>query len=199
MDAALIQPIAEGLASDDLRALLRERFQTVADDHNPRQVAEIIEADQLLAALRFLRDDSALQCKTLLEITGVDYLSFPNWRGERFGVVFLLRSLRKKHMVQLKVLVDEDEPVVPSASGLFPIANWLEREVFDQYGIQFDGHKDLRRLLNHHEFVGHPLRKDYPVQKRQHLSVNDSLIEPLVSRLEGRGYIVDDIGEEQHG
>ena len=198
MDDALAQPIGAGLSIEELRTILRERFQTEADQHNTRQVAEIIAPDQLLAALRFLRDDRSLQCKTLLEITGVDYLSFPNWRGERFAVVYLLRSLRKKHMVQLKVLVDEDEPVVPSASGLFPIADWLEREVFDQYGIQFDGHADLRRLLNHHEFVGHPLRKDYPVQKRQHLSVNDSLIEPLVARLEGRGFIVDDIGEEQH-
>ena len=145
---------------------------------NPRQVAEIISVDHILAALQALRDDPDMQCKTLLEITAVDYLSYPGWRDERFGVVYILRSLRKKHLVQLKVLVDEDEPVVPSAHELFPIANWQEREVFDQYGIQFTGHPDLRRLLNHHEFVGHPLRKDYPVQKRQHLSMNDSLIEP---------------------
>ena len=98
--------------------------------------------------------------------------------------------------MQLKVLVDEDEPVVPSAHELFPIANWQEREAFDQYGIQFTGHPDLRRLLNHHEFIGHPLRKDYPVQKRQHLSMNDSLMEPLVARLTNRGYTVTDVGEE---
>ena len=199
MDAALAQPIGAGLEGDEIREQLRERFSTIADPQNPTQIAEIVQASQVLDVLRWLRDEEALQFKTLLEITIIDYLSYPGWREERFGVVYLLRSLRKNHRIQLKVYVDEDEPSVASAHQLFPIANWLEREAFDQYGIQFDGHPDLRRLLNHHEFVGHPLRKDYPVQKRQHLSNSDSLIDPLVARLEHRGFTVEDVGEEQQG
>ena len=98
--------------------------------------------------------------------------------------------------MSVKVLVSEDSLSVPTISDLFEIANWQEREVWDQYGIVFKGHPDLRRLLNHVEFVGHPLRKDYPQQKRQWLSTNDFLLPALEARLETLGYRVIERSKE---
>jgi NADH-quinone oxidoreductase subunit C len=88
------------------------------------------------------------------------------------------------------VLVSEADLKVPTLTDLYASANWLEREVYDQFGIVFEGHPDLRRILNHVEFVGHPLRKDYPAQKRQWLSTSDFLIPELEKRLESKGYKV---------
>ena len=92
--------------------------------------------------------------------------------------------------IRLKVLVSEESLKVPTISDLYANANWYEREVYDQFGVIFEGHPDLRRLLNHVEFVGHPLRKDYPAQKRQWLSTNDYLLPELEKRLEELGYKV---------
>ena len=78
-------------------------------------------------------------------------------------------SRPRNHRLRLKVRVDEDDAHVPTAMTLWPIANWLEREVWDMFGVRFDGHPDLRRLLLYEEFVGHPLRKDYPINRRQPL------------------------------
>jgi NADH-quinone oxidoreductase subunit C len=96
------------------------------------------------------------------------------------------------HRFQLKVLVDEEDLHVPTITDLYQIADWAEREVYDQFGILFDGHPNLKRLLNHFEFVGHPLRKDYPAQKRQWLSTNDPMIDQLELRLKQNGIAVLD-------
>lgn len=88
----------------------------------------------------------------------------------------------------MKLPVPEAEPLVPTISDLYANANWLERESFDQMGIRFARHPNLKRLLNHHEFVGHPLRKDYPITKRQWLSANESLMDEMDVRLKQKGY-----------
>jgi NADH-quinone oxidoreductase subunit C len=130
----------------------------------------VIERAALPAALRFCRDDGELAFDMLMDLTAVDYQKYPGREdGPRFEVVYHLYSVRANHRVRIKVRVDEDDPVVPTAVPLWPIANWFEREVWDMFGIRFDGHPDLRRLLMYEEFVGHPLRKDYPINRRQPL------------------------------
>ena len=116
------------------------------------------------------QDDAELRFDMLSDLTAVDYLKFPGREdGPRFEVVYHLYSLPHNHRVRLKVRLDEDDPVVTSAVSVWPIADWLEREVWDMFGVRFAGHPDLRRLLMYEEFVGHPLRKDYPINRRQPL------------------------------
>jgi NADH-quinone oxidoreductase subunit C len=153
-------------------ARLRERFgDRVRETHDHRgDHTAVVAREAIEAALRLCRDDAALAFDLLVDLTAVDYLKFPGREdGPRFEVVYHLRSLPHNHRLRLKVGVDEDDPVVPTASGLWPIADWLEREVWDMFGIRFEAHPDLRRLLLYEEFVGHPLRKDYPVDRRQPL------------------------------
>jgi len=106
--------------------------------------------------LRSLRDDHDYQ--QLVEIAGADY---PD-RAERFECVYMLLSLTKNHRIMVKVSTDEDTPV-PTVTTLWPVAGWLEREVFDMYGVTFDGNTDLRRILTDYGFEGHPFRKDFPL------------------------------------
>ncbi|MGH6816169.1 MAG: NADH-quinone oxidoreductase subunit C, partial [Hyphomicrobiaceae bacterium] len=108
--------------------------------------------------LTFLRDDPECEFKVLIDICGVDY---PN-RPRRFDVVYHLLSLAKNRRIRVKVETDESLPV-PSAVSVFPAANWFEREAFDMYGILFEGHPDLRRLLTDYGFSGYPMRKDFPL------------------------------------
>ena len=127
----------------------------------------------------------------LVDIAGIDYLTYPNHEGPRFAVSYAFKSMKNPGArIRLKVLVSEESLKVPTISDLYANANWYEREVYDQFGVIFEGHPDLRRLLNHVEFVGHPLRKDYPAQKRQWLSTNDYLLPELEKRLEMLGYRV---------
>jgi NADH-quinone oxidoreductase subunit C len=130
----------------------------------------VVERAAIVDVLRLCRDDAELGFDMLSDLTAVDFLKFPGREdGPRFEVVYHLYSLAHNHRVRLKVRVDEDDAVVPTAVGLWPIANWLEREVWDMFGIRFDGHPDPRRLLMYEEFVGHALRKDYPINRRQPL------------------------------
>jgi NADH-quinone oxidoreductase subunit C len=130
----------------------------------------VVAGDAILDALTFCRDDPALGFDLLVDITAVDYLKFPGREdGPRFEVVYHLYSIAQNHRVRLKVQVEQDDPRVPTATALWPIANWLEREVWDMFGIRFEGHPDPRRLLLYEEFAGHPLRKDYPINRRQPL------------------------------
>jgi NADH-quinone oxidoreductase subunit C len=115
-----------------------------------------VQRDAIAQVLETLRVDHHYQ--QLVEIAGVDY---PD-RAERFEVVYHLLSLTKNHRVRVKVSTDEDTPV-PTVTHLWPNANWLEREVFDLYGVLFDGHPDLRRILTDYGFQGHPFRKDFPL------------------------------------
>ncbi len=127
--------------------------------HAHEHVGEIalhVRRGSLVEALRILRDDLAYQ--QLMEIAGVDYPDRP----ERFEVVYCLLSLTKNHRIRVHVATDEVQPV-PSATGLWPVAGWLEREVYDMYGVLFEGNPDLRRILTDYGFRGHPQRKDFPL------------------------------------
>jgi NADH-quinone oxidoreductase subunit C len=130
----------------------------------------ILERAVLLDALVFAKTERDLAFDVLMDLTAVDYLRFPGREdGPRFEIVYHLYSLPFNHRLRLKVRVEEDDAVVPSAVSVWPIANWFEREVWDMFGIRFEGHPDLRRLLMYEEFEGHPLRKDYPINRRQPL------------------------------
>jgi NADH-quinone oxidoreductase subunit C len=134
-------------------------------------------------ALRVLRDDPELRFDLLADLTAVDYLG----RSPRFEVVYQLQSIAQHHRLRLKILVDDPEPVVPTASGVWKSALWAEREAFDMFGIRFAGHPDLRRILMYPEFQGHPLRKDYPLNKRWALvPERDPITQPWFPRTEGR-------------
>lgn len=125
-------------------------------------------ANRVLQALTLLRDKFGFQ--ELIDLSGVDYPERPL----RFDVVYHLLSLTKNMRVRLKVQTDEDTPV-PSAVGVFPVANWYERETFDMYGVFFEGHPDLRRILTDYGFHGHPLRKDFPMSGYVELRYDDEL------------------------
>ncbi len=120
------------------------------------EVTLTIARDAVVEVLRTLRDDFAYQ--QLMEIAGVDYPE----RSERFEVVYHLLSVTRNHRIRVKVATDEAMPV-PSVTGLWPVAGWLEREVFDMYGVLFSGNADLRRILTDYGFRGHPQRKDFPL------------------------------------
>jgi NADH-quinone oxidoreductase subunit C len=151
-----------------LRGRLGARVLETHEQHGDHTA--VVAPEGIVEALAFCRDDDQLRFDMLMDLTAVDYLKFPGREdGPRFDVVYHLYSVAHNHRVRLKVQVEQDAPVVPTATGLWPIANWLEREVWDMYGIRFDGHPDLRRLLMYEEFVGHPLRKDYPIERRQPL------------------------------
>jgi NADH-quinone oxidoreductase subunit C len=117
-----------------------------------------VTRDGLVAALTALRDTPGLEYQQLMEIAGVDY---PD-RAERFEVVYCLLSLTRNHRLHVHVGATEDTPV-PSVTGLWPVAGWLEREVYDMYGVLFAGNRDLRRILTDYGFRGHPFRKDFPL------------------------------------
>ena len=123
-----------------------------------------IEVKDYLAAAQKLRDE--LGFEQLIDLCGVDYSSYGDKprEGRRFGVVVHFLSVKNNYRVRLRVFCPDDGfPVVPSLAELWPAANWFEREAFDLYGIMFDGHPDLRRLLTDYGFVGHPFRKDFPL------------------------------------
>ena len=124
-----------------------------------------VDPARIVEVLRLLRDDPELEFEMLTDVTAVDYV------GEvpRFEVVYHLYSVAKNHRVRIKARVAEDAPEIESAVALWPSANWMEREVWDLYGIRFRNHPDLRRILLYEQFDGHPLRKDYPKEKRQPL------------------------------
>jgi NADH-quinone oxidoreductase subunit C len=178
------------LSNDALFALLKERFPVERDAADRWQLTVICPSANLREVIGFLRDDARTQMTMLLDIAGVDYLAYPGHREARFAVIYLLKSLTLGLRVSVKVRVEEDDCRVPSIHDLFKIADWSERETWDQYGIVFSGHPNLKRLLNHHEFIGHPLRKDYPCQKRQKLSANDPMLDQLTLRLRQLGYAV---------
>ncbi len=145
--------------------LLKERFpEEVLEASRPLgDETAIIRPQGLPVVMQFLRSDERLRFDVLVDITAVDYLG----RAPRFEVVYLLLSLEKNRRLRIKVRVDEAEPSVASVTGIWASADWLEREVWDMFGIRFEGHPDLRRILLYEEFEGHPLRKDYPIQRRQ--------------------------------
>jgi len=125
----------------------------------------VVEASHLVALAQFLKNDPDLKFNYLMDVTAVDH-----WKTKpRFEVVYHFFSLEKNLRLRVKVPVDDPEPEVDSLCSLWPSANWFEREVYDMFGVKFRGHPNLSRILMYPEFEGHPLRKDYPINKRQPL------------------------------
>jgi NADH-quinone oxidoreductase subunit C len=122
------------------------------------EITLVVKREEIVNVLKALRDTAGLEYQQLMDMPGVDY---PD-RAERFEVVYELLSLTKNRRIRVKVSTDEATPV-PSVTGLWPVAGWLEREVYDMYGVTFAGNPDLRRLLTDYGFEGYPQRKDFPL------------------------------------
>jgi NADH-quinone oxidoreductase subunit C len=130
------------------------------------EVTAVVPAERLAQVMRTLRDRPELRFETLIDVCGVDYSTYGDgaWAGARFAAVYHLLSLSNNHRLRVRVFAKDDAfPILPSIVDVWPSANWFEREAFDLYGIVFDGHPDLRRLLTDYGFVGHPFRKDFPL------------------------------------
>jgi NADH-quinone oxidoreductase subunit C len=130
------------------------------------EVTVVVKASDYLASMQKLRDDPALRFQELVDLCGVDYSSYGEgtWDGLRFAVVSHLLSIEHNWRVRVRVFCpDDDMPLVDSVTGIWRNANWFEREAFDLYGILFEGHGDLRRILTDYGFIGHPFRKDFPI------------------------------------
>jgi NADH-quinone oxidoreductase subunit C len=171
---------------EKLNALLPGKVLSSTDRFGSLEVT--VDRKSLAEVVRTLRDDKDLAFDMLIDLVALDFSQYPEWTGDRFAVNVLLKSLPKNHRLQLKATAPEDDPSFPTLTDLYANADWLEREAWDQMGLKFNGHPNLKRLLNHHEFVGHPLRKDYPITRRQWLSANESLMDEMDVRLKAKGY-----------
>ena len=129
----------------------------------PEQTCVRVGPDRLHGVMEFLYQDDRCRFEQLCDLTCVDYLNFPK-ATDRFGVIYSLLSVSKGHRLWLKCFVNDPDPVVPTVTDLWWGADWLEREVYDMFGIKFEGHPDLRRILTWEGFEAHPLRKDYPLR-----------------------------------
>lgn len=185
-----------------LRAVFGDTLQSIVSALG--EVTIVVKAEHYLATARALRDHADLCFEELLDLCGVDYSTYGEgaYEGPRFAAVSHLLSMTHNWRVRLRVFAaDDDFPVVASLTEIWPSANWYEREAFDLYGIVFDGHNDLRRILTDYGFVGHPFRKDFPIsgnvevrydpeQKRviyQPVTIEPREIVPRVIREEGYG------------
>jgi NADH-quinone oxidoreductase subunit C len=159
----LVEKLKERFGSDILESQAAHGEETIVVDRE--------RAPEIMTALSREPD---FAFNVLTDLTAVDWPE----REPRFDVIYQLNSLERRHRLRVKVRADGGDPWVHSACGVWNSANWLEREVFDLFGIQFRGHPDLRRILLYDEFVGHPLRKDYPYQRRQPLAPE---VDPITS------------------
>jgi NADH-quinone oxidoreductase subunit C len=147
-----------------------------------------VKREKLVEIVTWLRDDAAMGFDSPVFVTCIDLLDLrrPDANGRivevdvstvpRFEVCYQLRASKHRHRIRLKCRVPESDPRVPSLAVIFPAFDWQERETYDMYGIRFDGHPDLRRIYLYEEFVGYPLRRDYPKEKRQPLVRRNDLI-----------------------
>jgi NADH-quinone oxidoreductase subunit C len=144
---------------------LKQRFgsELLAAESSHGEDIITVSRDTAIAVLRALRDEPDFAFNFLIDLTAVDWLN----RTPRFEVVYQLKSLARNQRLRVKVPVPADAAWVTSAVELWKSADWLERECYDMFGIEFKDHPDLRRILMYDSFVGHPLRKDYPVDRRQ--------------------------------
>jgi NADH-quinone oxidoreductase subunit C len=152
----MLQAALEGVLGDRIKNFKRDRGE----------ITITVSAADYLAVATTLRDDASLKFETLIDLCGIDYSSYKDqpWDGPRYCVVSHLLSVSKNWRVRLKVFApDDDVPVVASLIDVWSAANWFEREAFDMVGVIFDGHIDLRRILTDYGFIGHPMRKDFPV------------------------------------
>jgi NADH-quinone oxidoreductase subunit C len=150
-----LQAALESELGDAIQSLKRDRGELTVT----------VAAERYLQVARVLQDSPALKFEQLMDLCGVDYSGYKDmpWEGRRYAVICHLLSLTHNWRVRLKVFApDDDMPVVASVNYIWAAANWFEREAFDLYGIIFDGHLDLRRILTDYGFIGHPMRKDFP-------------------------------------
>jgi len=175
------------IAPERIEQKLRERFPGVAFERQQgpamRDHTLIVPAEHIVEVCTFLRDDPELRFAMLSWIAGADYLP----RSPRFEVVYGLLSLEHKSRVTLKVMLTEENPRVATVTGVWPTANWHEREAYDFYGITFTGHPDLTRILLPDEWVGWPLRKDSPLGYQEvaftHNTPNRTVPDPDLKKL----------------
>jgi NADH-quinone oxidoreductase subunit C len=171
---------------------------TVAFD----EVTLEVPAAHYLAVMQQLRDDPALCFEQLIDLGGIDYSEFHGYAGKRFAVTSQLSSVTHNWRLRVRVFAPDDEfPVIDSVTGIWNCANWYEREAFDLYGIHFDGHADLRRILTDYGFVGHPFRKDFPisghVEMRYDAELKRVVYQPVT--IEPREVTPRIVREEQYG
>ena len=173
---------------DALTAKFPHAVERTASSH--RDEVAWIKRDNLVEVAKWLRDDASMAFDSPVFVTVIDWLDWnpigapveARWDESkpRFTVAYQLRSMTHRHRIRLEINVPESDARCPSLAELWPAFNWQERETFDMYGIRFDGHPDLRRIYLYEEFVGYPLRKDYPKEKRQPLVRRDDLpINPI--------------------
>ncbi len=159
------------LTDDTLQERLEEQFEALdlimVEQHGELTVE--VPAEDYLAFCQALRDKPQFQMEQVIDLCGVDYSEYGReagipWVGKRYAVVLHLTSYRLNERLRVRVFVEDDAfPVIPSVVDVWKSANWYEREAFDMFGIAFDGHPDLRRILTDYGFIGHPLRKDFPM------------------------------------
>lgn len=164
------------MSKADLDKLVAQHQSAIVSTHSKcGDDTAVVRSEKLLEVMRWLKN--SLGYDFLVDLTAVDFLG----RDPRFEVVYHLRSMQSGSRLRIKALapcVEEGpNPEVPSVVALWPTANWMEREAWDMFGIKFTGHPDLRRVLMYEEFIGHPLRKDYPKEKRQPLIRRDYSME----------------------
>jgi len=152
--------------SPALARLMQELPDAVLETHAHRgDATALVDPACIRSVMRMLREVEGLDFEMLTDLTAVDYLG----QEPRFEIVYHLYSVQRNHRVRIKARVPEEPCEIDSVVELYLSADWMEREVFDLYGVRFRGHPDLRRILLYDEFDGHPLRKDYPKERRQPL------------------------------
>ena len=153
----------------------------------------LVDSKDLRATLLKLKKDDDFTI--LLDMTAVDYSKFPDITPSRFAVVYVLRSSDFKKETTVKAFVSDETLSVDTVSDIFPSANWAEREAYDQYGVIFLNHPNLKRVLNHKQFVGHPLRKDYKITQGQICTETDDLMDEMLPLLKSKGYTDEEIAD----
>ncbi len=155
-----------------LASHVQTRFEEVLirSDVKLNELTIEVPSDKLHEVCLVLRDEATFAFDTMIDICGIDYLEYgaeqgsqSRWTGARFAVVYHLLSVKNNHRIRLRTFLDDDAPRTRSIRDIWIVADWFEREAFDLYGILFDGHPDLRRILTDYGFVGHPFRKDFPL------------------------------------
>lgn len=153
----------------------------------------LVDSKDLRATLLRLKKDEDFTI--LLDMTAVDYSKFPDSTPSRFAVVYVLRSSDFKKETTVKAFVSDETLSVDTVSDIFPSANWAEREAYDQYGVIFLNHPNLKRVLNHKQFVGHPLRKDYKITQGQICTETEDLMDEMLPLLKSKGYTDEEIAD----
>ena len=196
MSDRLVQLVA------NLEKVLGKRMQSVHTALG--EVTVVLNADTYLESAMLLRDEPSLAFEQLIDLCGVDYQDYRDgaWTGQRFAAVTHLLSLAHNWRLRVRVFAPEDTyPVVASLTPVWAAANWFEREAFDLYGILFDGHEDLRRILTDYGFIGHPFRKDFPITGNVEMRFDPELkrvvYQPVT--IEAREITPRIVREEQYG